>query len=265
MKTLPEPQPAPLDADDFDAMDAELDLLREHSEEIPQWEFCEGFLAALVCMRRPVPPDDYWPVLLGEEFKPMEHMEFVARWRQRLTEVATALDQPVETLDDERTFQPEVMDTRGAVLAMPEAQRAEIVMAQLPAFAQVWALGFMYAVEAWPDDWLPPRDADAAQMLDNALGAIVALSEDDSGKASVSMYAQDGPPSVSEQRLDDFGAAIWATYDLRQLWKSLGPRIASVRKPPEPGRNDACPCGSGKKYKKCHGAGGADTRIVEAP
>ena len=23
--------------------------------------------------------------------------------------------------------------------------------------------------------------------------------------------------------------------------------------PPEPGRNDLCPCGSGKKYKKCHG------------
>jgi len=21
------------------------------------------------------------------------------------------------------------------------------------------------------------------------------------------------------------------------------------------GRNDPCPCGSGKKYKKCHGAG----------
>ena len=24
---------------------------------------------------------------------------------------------------------------------------------------------------------------------------------------------------------------------------------------PEVGRNDPCPCGSGKKYKKCHGAG----------
>jgi preprotein translocase subunit SecA len=23
---------------------------------------------------------------------------------------------------------------------------------------------------------------------------------------------------------------------------------------PKVGRNDACPCGSGKKYKKCHGA-----------
>jgi preprotein translocase subunit SecA len=27
-----------------------------------------------------------------------------------------------------------------------------------------------------------------------------------------------------------------------------------VSKKPEVGRNDPCPCGSGKKYKKCHGA-----------
>ena len=26
-----------------------------------------------------------------------------------------------------------------------------------------------------------------------------------------------------------------------------------VRKEPKVGRNDPCPCGSGKKYKKCHG------------
>jgi len=30
-----------------------------------------------------------------------------------------------------------------------------------------------------------------------------------------------------------------------------GPRIDDV---PRVGRNDACPCGSGKKYKHCHGA-----------
>ncbi|MDQ6880959.1 MAG: UPF0149 family protein [Pseudomonadota bacterium] len=255
----PTPSQAPLDADDFDAMDAELDLLREHSEEVPQWEFCEGFLAALVCMRRLVPPGEYWPVLLGDNFNPMEHIEFVARWRQRWKEIETALDAPVETLDDDRTFQPEVVDMRGAVLALPQADQAGIAMDPLPAFAQVWALGFMYAVEAWPEDWAPPRDVDAAQMLDNALGAVVALSEDDRGKPSVSMYAEDGPPSVSEARLDDFGAAIWAAYDLRQLWKSLGPRLETVRRAAAPGRNDPCPCGSGKKYKKCHGAGAAQT------
>lgn len=27
-----------------------------------------------------------------------------------------------------------------------------------------------------------------------------------------------------------------------------------VKKAPAPGRNDPCPCGSGVKYKKCHGA-----------
>ncbi|MEK7641498.1 MAG: preprotein translocase subunit SecA [Patescibacteria group bacterium] len=30
---------------------------------------------------------------------------------------------------------------------------------------------------------------------------------------------------------------------------------SSVKKEPEVGRNDLCPCGSGKKYKKCHGVG----------
>jgi preprotein translocase subunit SecA len=28
-----------------------------------------------------------------------------------------------------------------------------------------------------------------------------------------------------------------------------------VREEDKVGRNDPCPCGSGKKYKKCHGAG----------
>jgi uncharacterized protein len=245
---------APLTPEDFDALDAELDLLRERSEEIPQWEFCEGFLAALVCMRREVPPEEYWPVLLGEDFNPMEHMEFVWRWRKRRDEIATALDAPVETLEDERTYQPEALDTRGAVLALPPEERGEGDLEELPAYGQVWALGFMYTVESWPEDWEPPRDADAAEMLDAALQDIVAVTEDDRGTPSVSMWAEDGPPSVSEERLETFAAGIWAVYELRQLWKSLGPRTEPLRKAAEPGRNDPCPCGSGKKYKKCHGA-----------
>jgi hypothetical protein len=29
--------------------------------------------------------------------------------------------------------------------------------------------------------------------------------------------------------------------------------VSTFRKPPAPGRNDACPCGSGVKFKRCHG------------
>ncbi|HKH83528.1 MAG TPA: SEC-C metal-binding domain-containing protein, partial [Gemmatimonadales bacterium] len=36
---------------------------------------------------------------------------------------------------------------------------------------------------------------------------------------------------------------------------SLGPVGRATAAVPEVGRNDPCPCGSGKKYKKCHGAG----------
>jgi preprotein translocase subunit SecA len=36
---------------------------------------------------------------------------------------------------------------------------------------------------------------------------------------------------------------------------SLGPVGRTATAVPAVGRNDPCPCGSGKKYKKCHGAG----------
>ncbi|MEJ8825611.1 UPF0149 family protein [Variovorax humicola] len=246
---------APLTPEDFDVLDRELDLMREADDEIPQWEFCEGFMAALICSRRPIPPEEYWPVLLGDEFKPAKYMEFVWHWKRRWQEIEQGLDAPVESLDDERTYQPEVLDVRGALASLPEEDRAESAGEAVPSFGQVWALGFMYAVENWPDDWAAPRDKEAAGMLDDALDAIVELTEDDKRTPTISMFSEDAPPSLSQGRLDDFGAAIWAVYDLRQLWKSMGPRVETVRKEATPGRNDPCPCGSGKKYKKCHGAG----------
>jgi preprotein translocase subunit SecA len=39
----------------------------------------------------------------------------------------------------------------------------------------------------------------------------------------------------------------------RAVASSLGPLERPVGTVPEVGRNDPCPCGSGKKYKKCHG------------
>lgn len=245
----------PLTPEDFDRLDDELDALRAQDDEIPQWEFCEGFLAALLCMRREVPPEEYWPVLLGDDFRPMEHMEFVWLWHRRRQEMATALDQPVEVLEDERTYHPEALDTRGAILLLPPEERFEGDLDNLPAYAQVWALGFMYAVESWPEDWERPRDDDAADMMDNALHDIVLLTEGDTGEPALSMYSEDGPPSVSNERLDAVAEGIWAVYALRQIARSLGPRTEPVRRAAEPGRNDLCPCGSGKKYKKCHGAG----------
>lgn len=247
-----------LGADDFDAQEAVLDALREHDGTVPDWEYCEGFLCALVCTRREVAAEEYWPAMLGDVFRPMEHMEFVWRWQRRWQEVADALDAPVQTLDDERCYHPEVLDHRGAWLALPQQERdghdAAAVWDSLPSYGEHWALGFADGVEWLADEWAPPRDADGADMLAHALDAINALLEPDNDTPAVSMHEDDAPPSVSQARLDAYAQAIWAVYDLRQLWKSLGPRQQTVRRGNEPGRNDPCPCGSGKKYKKCHGA-----------
>ncbi|AVO40849.1 UPF0149 family protein [Simplicispira suum] len=257
--------------EDLEALDDLLDELRTRLDETPQWEFCDGFLTALVCSRRAIPQAEYLSMLLGDgenidlpegdalPLLPMfadaeQQARFLALWQRRWDEVTLALDTPVEALDDPRTLEPEVMDVRGALLALPEADRPPLDDEEIPSFAQVWALGFMFAVENWPEDWAPPREREHAQWLDDALDSIVALTEDDTAQASINMYSEDGAPSVSETRVELFGEAIWAVYDLRQLWKSLGPRVETVRKAPEPGRNDPCWCGSGKKFKKCHGA-----------
>ena len=251
----------PLSPEEFDELDDILDDLRTRFDETPQWEFCEGVLAALICCRQAIDPQDYFEVLLGlgvpqgaSFASEAQSARFMALWERRWQEVAQALDAEVEQLEDDATYQPEVMDVRGAVASLTSEERAVMADEVLPSFAQVWALGFMYAVENWPDEWALPRDKEAAQWIDEALQSIVAMTDDDEDEPTLSVFSEDGPPSVSTQRLDAFGAAIWAVYDLRQLWRQIGPRIETVRKAESPGRNDLCHCGSGKKYKKCHGA-----------
>ena len=257
-----------MDVEAFDELDAILDDLRSRYDETPQWEFCEGFMAAVVCSRRPIAADEYLSVLLGlpaEGEAPdadsgsfasdAQRERFLALWMQRWNEVITALDAEVNTLEDDHCYHPEVMDIRGGVADMPPEDQASFKDEDLPAFAQVWALGFMFAVESWPDEWLAPRDKDAAKWLDDALQSILTMTEDDTGTPEVSPLSEEGTPSTSIARLNAFGEAIWAVYDLRELWKTMGVRIETVRKVATPGRNDPCSCGSGKKYKKCCGAG----------
>jgi uncharacterized protein len=256
---------APLDPQDFDELDEILDEMRTRLDETPQWEFCEGFLVALLCARTPPLPDDYLPVLLGlplegevgedqGSFKDAAQLRrFAELWRRRWSEVRAALDASVQSLEDEDCYHPELMDERGALLGLPESEREGFRPQELPAFGQVWALGFMYAVESWDEDWQAPRERRLAQQQDSALACLAALAEDDLGEPAIAPFGE-GPPSVSEDRVNDLAEALWGIYDLRAIARELGPRIATVHAPPKPGRNEVCNCGSGLKFKKCCGA-----------
>lgn len=248
-----------LAATDFDALDDILDDLRTRHDETPQWEFCEGFLAALACCRRRIPEDEWLAVLLGLDdgasfADDAQRQRFLALWSSRMNEVVASLDTDIKALDEDAAYAPEVMDVRGALASLPPEERTKVEGEDIPSFAQVWALGFMFAIESWPEEWEAPKDKDAAKWHDSSLEAIVALTEDDTDEATLSAFGEDGPPSVSENRLNAYAEALWAVYDLREIWRSIGPRVQQVIKGDVPGRNDPCSCGSGKKYKKCCGA-----------
>jgi uncharacterized protein len=227
----------PLNADEFAEMEALLDGLRSRDDATPRWEFCEGFMVALICCRRQIAPADYWPVLLAEVAMPTR---FKTLWARRWDEILQALDQKITALDDPGAYQPQVKDA--------------LEGADASSFGQVWAQGFMFAVKSWPDDWSPSRNKAAIKWLSAALSYIVALTEDDKEPPTLSAYDDgEGPPTLSRHRMNVFSDALWSVYNLREMWRKLGPRIETVRQAATPGRNDPCPCHSGKKYKKCCG------------
>jgi preprotein translocase subunit SecA len=71
-----------------------------------------------------------------------------------------------------------------------------------------------------------------------------------------------GAASASHSSLDSFGSGSFGAQSggpSRQDGRSPMERASRpdsatvVRSQPKVGRNDPCPCGSGKKYKLCHG------------
>ena len=100
-----------------------------------------AFMTAVICSRRPIAPPNTcpccwamvpswkWPKASRCRCCPPLPMlpskrAFWKLWDRRWNEIVTQLDTDVKTLDDERTFQPEAMDMRGAVASLPEAERA---------------------------------------------------------------------------------------------------------------------------------------------
>lgn len=113
-----------------------------------------------------------------------------------------------------------------------------------------WIDGFTQGLDLWPEDWWEGLDADLAEAVRNGLRQIVAPWEGDEAETA-----------DDETRLGWLEAAGEMVNDIYLRWRAAGlpvPQPIALDTPhspaPEPGRNEPCPCGSGKKYKKCCGA-----------
>ncbi|MBW3550829.1 MAG: UPF0149 family protein [Proteobacteria bacterium] len=111
-----------------------------------------------------------------------------------------------------------------------------------------WALGFFSAVElreaAW-DQWLDDNDwiEEIFSLLDQLASGEV-LAEDPTAPATPISY---------RERLEIIAGLPGMLADLHHhRIEALTPR-EPIRRADTPERNAPCPCGSGKKYKKCCG------------
>ena len=183
----------------------------------------EGFLAAVVASPRRVEPSEWtpwiWDVDRGENspiWENSEEKEHILGLVMRLHDsVAEAL-------------------APGAGEFEPLFEEGDVEA------ATNWCSGFMAGTRFESDAWSERIDERPKWFT-----PILALGlEDDGGptprKSQVERWTRDVGPAVTK---------------IQAYWSNPEPSAAPVTSSPTVGRNEPCPCGSGKKFKRCCGAG----------
>ena len=247
---------------ELQAYDAVCERLAGFSDEL-NFESVDGFLTALAAGPLLPAAEDWLPALCGDAFErafadPEDHGRGLAALQARLKVLCRQLDP--EALLDQR----EQMRLLPLVAEFTDADRQRAVdeagispedAADLQTGA-AWAQGFLDALDAFPEIWVEPTDAAAViefSALVDQVAALLLPPGSEEAREHNAIYWPQGEPG----REDLLAEACWAVQDLRLYWLDHAPKPPTRRVVPVPGRNDPCPCGSGRKYKKCCGSAAA--------
>jgi uncharacterized protein len=111
---------------------------------------------------------------------------------------------------------------------------------------RIWVRGFWKAMELAPETWTALAQDDRTKVVLAPFATFFDLGE----------LAPDEVPADIDDRLDKDAALIpRMILILRKLARirETTSRPAPLPRRSKVGRNDPCPCGSGKKYKRCCG------------
>jgi uncharacterized protein len=226
-------------------------------------EWVDGYLTALLASRRVIVPSEWLPAMFGDAFErafadPADVEAAMAALLNRWNVIASQLD--VDSMLDD----PEQMRLSPLMWAYDDAARAEVVAAghmaadeaaDLMQTGALWAEGFSDAIEAFADDWPEPDvETEEGRWYDDCLMRVMALMLP---QAELTEYLAENYAGETIEREQLVDEACFGVQDLRVYWIDHAPKPATRRVQAAPGRNDPCPCGSGKKFKKCHGASAA--------
>lgn len=232
MKTAA-PTPSLTD-EEFDRLST---LLDEAGPDAMNIEMLDGFFCALICAPDLVSPSEYLPEIWGEDFafeSEQQANELLGLLMRHWNAVADGLQR---SLGGKEIYMPVLLEDDTGI-----------------ARGNDWADGFMRGMRMRRESW-----------------AELANSEEHGGPLVVIMmlhYENDPdpelrPPPIPDDKREEIHLRLTAGVAL--IYRYFEPhrrRMASLMQPvqqrrvgPKIGRNDPCPCGSGKKYKQCCGAG----------
>jgi uncharacterized protein len=250
--------------------EAEVDALDRLCERLAGFdpgistEWLDGALAALIVGPRTVLPGEWMPLLFGDAWEraiadPDDLAASTDTLMRRWNVLADQLyPQRLYDEPDQMHFLPLIdeFDPSQRDILIAEGKLTPEQAADWPLTGELWAGGFLDVVDHLGADWFPANETGAAaRELDAYLYCIEALTERNAAKLGADLALRQPGKDFDRDALLD--GACFAVQDLRCYWLEHALRPAPRRVEKTPGRNDPCPCGSGKKYKKCHGAGTA--------
>jgi uncharacterized protein len=248
--------------------DAELDRLQQLCEQLAGFdehislEWLDGAMTALAAGPRTLTVADWRDRLLGDAWSrafgdPESEREATAvlqaRWSVLLKQLEPEL--LMDALDELRLapVMLEWTDEDKAKLVEDGTIAAGSEDEEIPLTGEVWAHGFMDVLQRFPEDWPEPdMDTELGQLFDETTMRIVLLTLHD--PAELAKVRDELFPEEKLERDDLIQEALFAAQDLRCYWVQNAPKPVTRTVDKLPGRNDPCHCGSGKKFKKCHGA-----------
>lgn len=225
-------------------------------------EWLDGCMAALLAGPVRRAPAEWLPRLLGDAWQrtfadPVDVAHALWVIGRRFDVLADQLD--AEALFDD----PDVLRLAPLIGQYTDEMRDQLLaegklnaddVAQWPLTGEPWASAFLEAIDTFAEDWpaAHPDDEDFG-WFEACMAALLALTERDAQALQADLRKRYPGQTLSRDELID--EACLAVQDLRCYWVDHAPRPPPRRVEAGPGRNDPCPCGSGRKYKKCHGAG----------
>ncbi|WP_293763228.1 UPF0149 family protein [uncultured Aquitalea sp.] len=109
-----------------------------------------------------------------------------------------------------------------------------------------WCNAYLYALDVVDTDWFEAADDEGFEDLLMPMLVLGGMFEEEEGEDLVS-FTDEEQNHFKEQLAE-------ALVAVHRYWRAKGQAPSTVRRDGDKvGRNDVCPCGSGKKYKACCG------------